>query len=387
MERLGRGLGLSKTKYPMLKVTPVTKAAQRKTFIRFPWKIYKDDPHWVPPLLMDMNQMFSPKKKHPFYEYGDMTLFTATKDDQVVGRIAAITNDLYDKVHGGKNGFFGFFECIHDQVVANALFEKAEAHLRSKNCTQVFGPANPSANYEFALLIDGFNDAPRIMMTYNPPWYRDLIEAGGFKLVKKLLAYELDSRTAINEKMERVNALVRERYGVTTRTIKLNKMKSEIEIIRHIYEQAWEANWGHLPLTYRELKDMGDKFRLIADKNIIVIAEANGEPVGMGVSLPDYNRLFKSFNGKLFPFNFIKLLRGKRKIGNCRVLLLGVVPEYRRKGIDGLVTYEMIKRAQVVGYHHTEAGWILEDNLMMNRAMENFKGSVYKTYGVFSKTL
>lgn len=371
----------------MIKISKVGSSSELKSFIKFPWKIYKNDPHWVPPLLMDMNQLLGFKKKHPFYEYGDMELFLATKGDEIVGRIAAITNSLYDNVHGGVNGFFGFFECINDQAVANALFEQGESYLKEAGCQQVYGPANPSANYEFALLIDGFDDAPRLMMTYNPPWYRTLIEAGGFELVKTLYAYKLDSRTAINDKMERVNKLVRERYGVTTRPIRLGKMKSEIEIIRSIYEQAWEANWGHLPLTYRELKDMGDKFRLIADKNIIVIAEVDGKPVGMGVSLPDYNRLFKRFNGKLFPFNFLKLLTGKRKINNCRVLLLGVVPEYRRKGIDGLVTYEMIKRAQVQGYHHTEASWILEDNEMMNRAMRNYKGSIYKSYGVFRKSL
>ncbi len=371
----------------MIQVQPVNGKKDQKAFTMFPWKIYEGDKHWVAPLIMDFKTIFSPK--HPFYEYGTMQHFLARRKGEVVGRITAITNGLHEEHQEKDTAFVGFFECINDQDVANALFDAAFDHLRKKGkYKRVYGTANPSISYDYGLLIDGFDDAPRIMMTYNPKYYVDLVNGYGFRKLKNLFAYRLDVDKAINHpKLSRINELVRKRYNVSLRPLNLKKLAEDVKIIQHIYTRAWEKNWGDVPMTDSEFKELAKAFKPLADPNLIQFAYINNEPVAIIVAMPDWYEVLKSMNGRLFPFNFLKLLTQKKSHTWSRVILLGTLPEYRNKGLDGLLCYEALKHAKERGIKYAEGSWILEDNVMMNRAMQNFFGEVYKTYGIFEKAL
>ncbi len=367
----------------MIKIVEVQSKKEQKAFIQFAWKIYEADENWVPPLLMDMKSWFLPS--HPFYEYGEMRFFLAMIDHEIVGRIAAVCNPLFNEHQNvPSTGFFGFFECIDNQEVANVLFDTARTWLREKGLQRMQGPASPSSNYDFGLLIKGFDDAPRIMMTYNPSYYEKLILNYGFEQVKLLYAYKVDAQKAIeNERIQRGAEIVRKRSKVTIRKLNKKKLPEEVRHIKAIYNAAWEANWGHIPFTEREIDKMGEDLKLIADEDLMLFAEVDGKVIAKGLAIPDFYYIQKQINGKLFPFNFFKLFTQKKKIKWARVLTLGVMPEYRNKGIDVLLCYELLKAAVNKGILYGEGSWILEDNLMMNRAMINFFGTIYKHYGVF----
>lgn len=367
----------------MIEIIPVISRKDRNAFIDVPWLIYQNDPFWVPPLRLDMKAWFS--IKHPFYEYGEIQFFIAKQHGKTVGRIAAVNNPLYNEHQTAEpTGFFGFFECIDNQAVANALFDKARYWLKAKGLTRIQGPASPSSNYDFGLLIKGFEDSPRLMTTYNPVYYEKLIRHYGFETVKLLYAYQVEAKKAFaNKRLERGAAIVRKRTGVTIRKLSKKNLKKEMKHIKAIYNAAWEANWGHIPFTETELDKLGDDLKLIADEDLLLFAEINGKVVGKALAIPDFFYIQKQMNGRLFPFNFLKLFTQRKNITWARVITLGVIPEYRNKGIDIVLCYELLKAAIHKGILYGEGSWILEDNVMMNRAMQNFFGEVYKEYLVF----
>ncbi len=366
----------------MITIKPVETRRQKTQFIKFPWKIYKNDPMWVPPLLMDIKEKLSPK--FSFFEFGTMQLFLAYKGNEIVGRIAAIQNDLYNKEHNNKTGFFGFFECINDQAVANALLDTAKAWLLERGRDIMHGPASPSSNHDYGLLVDGFDGPPRLGMVHNPKYYQALLENYGFKKSMGLFAYKIDAQRVMEDpKMVRGNKIVRARTGVKIRTINMKDLKNEINILRKIYNEAWEKNYGFVPMTDKEIDEYAAGFKQIAEPSLIFFAEIDGEPIGTALTLLDYNYIFKQMNGRLFPFNFLKLFTQKKNITWARVMLLGILPQYRGRGLDAVLYYETVKAAQAVGVEYGEASWILEDNDMMRRGMELIKGEIYKTYNVY----
>ncbi len=366
----------------MLKIQPVESSKQKKQFIHFPWKIYANDPMWVAPLLMDVKEKLNPK--FSFFEFGTMQMYLAMRDGEVVGRIAALQNDLYNKEHNDKTGFFGFFECINDQNVANLLFDTAKKWLQERGRDIMHGPASPSSNHDYGLLVDGYDDPPKLGMTYNPRYYQTLVENYGFKKTQGLFAYKIDANRVMEDpKMVRGNKIVRQRTGVKIRNINMKDIKGEIEILRMIYNEAWEKNYGFVPMTDKEIDEYAAGFKQIAEPSLIFFAEIDGEPVGTAVSLLNYNYIFKQMNGRLFPFNFVKMFTQKKHITWARVLLLGILPKYRGKGLDAVLYYETVKAAQALGVEYGEASWILEDNDMMRRGMELIKGEIYKTYNVY----
>ncbi len=371
----------------MIQVTEVTTPKDKKVFIKFPWTVYKDDPHWVPPLLMDMKKMFN-EKKHPFYEYGEMKLYLARKEGQVVGRIAAIKNPLYNEHHDPNTGFFGFFECFDDQAVANALFDKAGEQLKAWGYTFIHGPANPSSNYEYGLLIDGFNDSPRVMMSYNPEYYVKLVENYGFENLKNLLAYKVPGEDADRSaKMKRVVDAVTRRYNVTLRHIDFKRLDEEVALIKEIYNECWEPNWGHIPMTEAEFNDMAAGLKQFADAEFLTFVYCDGEVAGLSMTLRDMNFVTKQMNGKIFPFGWTKLFTQKKHIKWARVLILGVLPKFQKKGLDAVLYSEILRVGLKLGCKYAEGSWILEDNPMMNRGLQAINGEVYKTYAAFGKDI
>ena len=371
----------------MIQIKPVTTSKDKRDFIECPWFIYKNDTNWVPPLKFDMKAWFSPK--HPFYEYGEIQFFIAKEGNTTVGRIAAILNPLYNQHHTAPpTGFFGFFECINNQEVANKLFNTATHWLKAKNINIIHGPASPSSNYDYGLLTKGFEDSPRLMMTYNPDYYEQLILNYGFEQVKLLYAYKVDAALAFaNNRLERGATIVKKRTGVRIRKLNKSKLKQEMKHVKKIYNAAWQVNWGHIPFSESELDKLGEDLKLIADEDLLLFAEIDGQVVGKALAIPDFYFIQKQMNGRLFPFNFLKLFTQRKKIKWARVITLGILPEYRQKGIDTVLCYELLKNAISKGIKYGEGSWILEDNVMMNRAMQNFSGEVYKEYTVYERSL
>jgi GNAT superfamily N-acetyltransferase len=366
----------------------LNKSSDKKAFVNFDYVIYKDMPHWVAPLRMDVNQRLNPKK-HPFYKTAAIKAFLAYRGEKIVGRIAAIDNFQYNEFHGSKIGFFGFFESIDDQKVVDALLQKVEEyHIHAGN-KFLHGPVNPSTNYESGLLIEGFDDPPKIMMIYNPPYYVDLLEGYKMSLEMKMFAYHLKKNgVTANDKLLRVKDYALTRAKCSLRLIDPGNMKVEIENIKKIYNKAWENNWGFVPMTDPELDLMANELKLILDPSLApMIVNEHGEVIAFALALRDINQITKSFNGNLFPFNFLKLLFGKSKINWARVLLLGILPEYRGKGLDAALYYEIIKNGFKLNIDNAEASWILESNEAMNKGIQVVNGEKYKTYGIYQKQI
>nr|MBP7477222.1 hypothetical protein [Chitinophagales bacterium] len=269
--------------------------------------------------------------------------------------------------------------------VANALFDEAKRWLQDRSLNTLQGPVNPSTNYEAGLLVEGFDDPPKIMMTYNPPYYIKLIENYGLKKAMGLLAYKFDEEGVLkNEKFLRVKDIAKERSKVTVRPINLKNLPYEIEQIKKIYNKSWENNWGFAPMSDEEINLMASELKMAVDPGLFpFLVNEKGEDVGMALALHDFNYIFKSFNGNLFPFNFIKIFTKKKEIKWIRVVLLGILPEWRNKGLDSLLYYEIIKNGMERGIKFAEASWILEDNPAMNRGIAVVNGQVYKKYAIY----
>ena len=365
-----------------ISIVPVRSKKDEKKFIRFLWDIYRNDPQWVPPLMMDREKLID-RKKNPFYAHSDMELFLAERGGKIVGRIGAIVNHHHNKEHQDKVGFFGFFESINDQSVANALFDAAKNYLQSKGMTAMRGPANPSVNDEYGLLVDGFDRPPVVLMTYNPPYYGSLFETYGLKKLKNLFAYLLDQNTVYSERFVRFNDLVKQREGLTFRSIDMKHFKEEVDRIKVIYNKAWAKNWGAVPMTDAEFDALAADLKPVVVPELIIMAEAKGVPIGFALSLPDINVPLKfNKNGGLLS-GLYHLYTKKKLIDLVRIIVLGVVPEHQRTGAAGVLFYETAVRAKKLGYRYGEASWVLEDNVMMNRAAEMMNGQKYKTYRIY----
>jgi GNAT superfamily N-acetyltransferase len=367
-------------------IRPVRTKADEKRFIKFQWIPYEGNPAWVPPVLMDRRKAID-RKKNPFYTHAEMEMFLAEREGTTVGRIAAIVNHNHIKEHNEKVGFFGFFECIDDQAVASALLDASGAWLKSRGMDAVRGPASPSVNDEYGMLIEGFHLPPTILMSYNPPYYPKLVEACGFSKIKDLYAYKVEEKRVFTDKLVRGAEIVRKRTGVTIRTIDFSKYDSEVKLIRELYARGWERNWGEVPMTEEEFTYVAKDLKAIADPRVIVIAELNGKPVGFGLALPDLNQiLIKNRKGYLLPA-LVRVLLFKKKINLVRIIILGVLPEYFSTGIGALLFYEVGRRGVDSGYPTGEASWVLEDNVMMNRGAEMMQGEIWKRYRMYQKPL
>jgi len=373
-----------------LTVDPVHSKAERAMFIRMPWRIYRDDPHWVPPLLSDRRKVLDPRR-NPFFQHAKMELFLARLGGEVVGRVAAIVNDAHNTTHNDKVGFFGFFETIDDQAVANALLGAAEAWLVAQGMTEMRGPISPSMNDEAGLLVEGFDDPPVVLMPYNPKYYSRVIEVYGLAPVKDLVAWRLTPQGFLTEKLERVQRLVREREGITIRSVNFKDrtaFQRDLDRIKGIYNAAWQPNWGFVKMTDAEFDALAADLRQVAVPDFTVFAERNGEAVGFALALPDLNQiLIHNRGGGLLGAAWGMLTRRKR-VTRGRIVILGVLPEFQRRGVDAVLYYEIGTRmTRGAGYTESEASWVLEDNVMMNRALEEMNGEPYKRYRVYEKTM
>lgn len=370
-----------------VRIVPVEDADAREAFVRLPWRIYRGDPVWVPPLLADVRGMLD-TDEHPFHLHSDVRFLLALRDGRPVGRVAAIHNTRHVEHHGEPVGFFGFFETERDPTTASALLDAAADWLRGRGLEVMRGPASFSTNEEAGLLVEGFHRPPAIMMPYNPPWYRDLLEGAGFEKAQGLVAYWLGDNEP-PEYLLRAEKLVRRRYpGLEIRPLRMDEWDREVERIRRLYNDAWQDNWGFVPMTDAEFRHMAKDLKPVVDPELALIVEdADGEPVGFALSLPDLNQAIRHAEGRLFPFGLLKILWHARSIDVARVITLGLVEEYRGKGIDALLYLETFRRGAEQGITAGEFGWVLEDNEAMRRPLEKFGAEVHKRYWLYDRVL
>lgn len=375
-----------------MSIRPVRSRRDLAAFIDLPYHLFDRDPVWVPPLRLDV-AMTLDRKKNPFFEHAEAEYFLAERAGQVVGRIAAIENRLHNEFHADRVGFFGWFECIRDQAVADALLEAAGAWLRARNLTVMRGPASFSTNDQCGLLVDGFETRPTLLMPHNPPWYAELLERAGMVKAKDLLVYQGGVEThhiPVPERLARGTELIRQRQGVTLRMLNMKDFPAEVERIKAIYNAAWERNWGFVPMTDHEIDHLAKSFKPVVIPDLVPFAEKDGKVIAFGLVLPDLNvALLGNRRGRLLPFlaKALWIIRTKR-LRRCRILLLGILPEWRGKGVDAMLYHWIWTHAgQNQKIYWGEAGWILEDNAAMNASLEKMQFSVYKTYRLYDRAI
>lgn len=376
-----------------IQVRAARTARDRKQFLEFPYRLYRNHPYWVPPLRIAQKDILN-TERHPFYKTSDVEMFLAEREGRIAGRIMAIHNHAHNEFHNERAGFFGFFEVEDDLEAAAALFEAASDWLSARGATVLRGPVNPSTNYELGLLVEGFDSSPAVMMTYNLPYYASLIEACGFAKAVDLYAYEIDAQYFIvSDKLKRVSERLRTRDKITVRTVNLKNFEQEVKTVRQIYNDAWSNNWGFVPVSEDEFTHLAKDMKQIINPEIVLIAEqqvegrAEPRPIGFFLSVPDINIALKKINGRLLPFGLFKLLWHTRKIRYIRIITMGIIKQYQNLGAAAVFYDEIYRRGPAKGFASGEMSWVLENNALMLRAAEMIGGRKSKTYRIYEKSL
>jgi len=354
-------------------------------FLRLPWRIYDGNPHWVAPLLVE-RRAFLDRRKNAFFGHSDAELFLAERGGEAVGRIAAIENRRHLETYADGTGFFGFFECVDDREVAQALVARAADWLRGRGLRRLRGPMSFTINDECGLLVDAFDRPPVLLMSYNPPYYRKLLEGAGFVKSQDLFAYRMDVPERVPERLAAAAAAVAAR-GIVVRKLDFARFDEEVEKVHRIHSQAWAENWGAVPLTVAEMRALAAELKPLADRDLVFLAEEAGEPVGVSVTVPDIHQALKLAHGRLLPFGLVRILWARRRIDAVRVLIMGVLPGHRFRGVDAAMYARTMEEARRKGYRWGEMSWVLESNPVMCRIVERLGGERYKTYRIYDLEL
>ncbi len=373
-----------------IEISEVRTNAERNAFLKFPWRIYENDPAWVPPLLLERKEFLN-RRKHPFYEHGDAALFLARRDGEIVGRIMASDDPNYNALHQTNVGCFGLFECIDERAVAEALFAAAARWLRARGRDEIMGPIDYSTNYVCGLLVDGFQYPPTILTSHNPPYYAALIEGCGFRKTMDFYAWSLADPQKAATRLRRLAEGLKKRHSFTIQQGNLQNVREESRRLREVYNAAWKDNWGFVPFTENEFEFMTRELKQLVEPEFTLIAESGGEPVGLIRCLPDSNGALKKINGRLttcgIPIGLAKLLYYKSRIPSVRLIALGIKPGFRRGGIAEMLVLQVIEEAMIKRGLTGEASMILENNRLMNRFLEAIGAELYKTYRIYRRSL
>ena len=358
-------------------------------FLNVSYTIYQDDPLWVAPLLMDLKKVFT--DENPLFKHAVMELWVATNGGRDVGRIAGIIENQAGNGATAREASFGFFECVNERAVSEALFKAVFAWAKAQKATRMLGPVNPTTNDECGLLINGFDSSPVFMMTYNPDYYVGLIETQGFTKAKDLLAFIIDLSTIPMDRLTRIAGKVRKRNpDLSFRPVLRKTLNHDLGKIKEVYNAAWQDNWGFIPMTDAEVDFLAARLKPMMMEGLVWIAETKDEPVAFLLATPDFNVALKPLKGHLFTpklLGFIPYLMGWKLPPRTRVLTLGVKDKYRGKGLESALLIEGLKVGIDAGFKESEASWILEDNVMMCRVLESIGGRVYKTYRIYERQL
>ncbi|MBT6035816.1 MAG: hypothetical protein HOH18_05010 [Kordiimonadaceae bacterium] len=381
-------------KSSIIEIKPVVSKADRKAFVKVLWKIYQGEPNWIPPLIMERMDAID-EKKNPYFQHAEVKMWIAYKEDEPVGRISAQIDELVEKYHGVKTGHYGFFDCVDDQSVANALFDTAARWLKEKGMVEMIGPFSLSINEETGMLIEGFDTPPMLMMGHARPYFEKLVTNYGLKKVKDTWAYTLDiTKKVLSPVMQKLVDRAIDRGQVKFRPINMDKYEEELKIILDIFNDAWVNNWKYIPFTQAELDHAVKELKMIIREDFTYIAEVDGVPQAMMVTLPNINEIIKDFNGKLFPFGIFKLLwrlKIRPSFKTVRVPLMGVRTEYQNSRLSGIMSLGLFEACRLtatkIGCEEAELSWVLEENTRLSKLLLEVGCVKYKTYRLFQKDL
>ena len=367
-----------------VQVQVVRSKKQQKQFVQFAWDHYCGDPNWVPPLRTHHRELLG-YLSHPFYDNAKSQTFLAIRQGEVVGRIAAIVDYGHNARFDEKRGMFGFFECVEDQDVANQLFDVAVDWMREQGMTCARGPSNPSLNHGCVLLVDGFDSPPVFMMSYNKPFYGRLIEEYGFTKSQDMYAYwgHMDMLDKPNPKLTFVVEESMRRFDMTVRRINTRKLRQEVESFMRIYNVASLAQWGFVPLTETEIQHVAAGLKRLIVPEMTTIIEIEGEPVAVVFGMLDYNPIIKKIDGKLFPFGFLRIIFGRKRIETVRMVGTYVVPKYQKWGLGLVLMYRVVPDARNWGINEGEFSWVLESNKLSRGTLERAGAKLQKTYRMY----
>ncbi|MEX2536747.1 MAG: hypothetical protein WD273_14215 [Trueperaceae bacterium] len=369
----------------MTGIVSVASRSELRKFIEYPYRKYRNDPLWVPPLLVSEWERFN-VKRNPFFHHARMDLYLAMQGERVVGRIAAIDDDNHNEAHDDNLLFFGFFEA-EDEDIGLQLFAAVESRARELGRALVRGPANPSMNDGSGFQIDAFDTFPYVMMPQNPPEYPCFAEAAGFEKAMDLYAWLFDVSSGPSERLSRLAERVRRRERLSIRSANMKRLEREARILKQVYNEAWELNWGFVKYTDAEFDHLVDELKLILEPDLALFLEIDGHTAAIAIAIPDVNQVLSRMNGRLLPWGIIKLLNRKRIIRRGRLPILGVMPEFRNRGLELVLIDEIARRGAVKGYTEGECSWVLESNSAMNRGIEAAGLERYKTYRLYQKPM
>jgi GNAT superfamily N-acetyltransferase len=371
-----------------VEIRPVRSRKDLMRFIKLPFRLYREQPNWVPPLIYERKRHLS-REKNPFFDHAEAEYFLALRDGQVVGRISAHVDHLLNEYQDNEWGLFGFFESEDDQEVADALFKAAEDWNRQHGRERMVGPFDFSTNHECGLLVDGYELKPQILEFWHHPYYQGLFENAGMAKAMDLYKWhlEIQDREKILPVIFELAEKVESEHGVIVRRMRKKDFESEVRRFMEVYNAAWEKNWAFVPLTDAELRDYAKQLKPLLDERWAWIAEKDGDTAGAALTLLDWNEVLIDMNGRLLPFGWLKFLRGRNKIRHVRVFALGVKPEYQHTGVAAKFYVEHFDEAERNLAKSGEMGWILETNTAMNRGMEAMGGRIVKRYRLYEKLL
>jgi hypothetical protein len=373
-------------------IRPVRTRRELKRFVKVPFRLHRDHPPWVAPLIFE-RMRFLDREKNPYFEHAEAEYFVAERDGEPVGRISAQIDHRWDAYQGGSDAMFGFFETANDPEVAAALLDAASGWARGKGRSRILGPMDFTTNDEIGILIEGYELRPMILEPWHPPYYRELIEAEGFGKAMDVQMWELHlGSLKEGERFDpSIHAAAEKALrdeGITIRNMRKREMADEVRRFMDVYNEAWGDNWGFVPITDAEVEFQAKNLKQVLDEDWAYMAEKDGEAVGAALTLPDINEVMAKMNGRLLPFGWLRFLLGRRKIDRLRVFALGVKHAYRHSGVAAGLYLKHLETAQKPGtIEGGEMGWILETNGPMNRAMEGMGGKVVKKYRVYEKAL
>ena len=373
---------------PSITIVPAEDRTSQKQFLKLPWKIYANDPYWIPPLRQNQKELVG-FARHPFYENAESRAFLALKDGQTVGRMLAIINHGHNERFEEKRGFFGFFECVEDRDVARLLFENTHNWLRENGMDCVRGPCNPSLNHECGLLVEGFDSPPTFMMTYNRDYYGRMIEELGFEKSQDLYAFwgHVDMLDSLNSKLEFVIHEATKRFDIRLRRLDSKRFLEEVRMFLDIYNRSLVGTWGFVPISESEVDHMARVLRFLIVPEMTSVAEVNGTPVGAIFGLLDYNPRIREIDGRLFPFGFMRLLWNRKKIKTVRLISTNVLPEYQKWGVGVVLLSRLVPDVLSWGIEEAEFSWVLESNSLSRKSLERGGAKLTKTYRIYDRTL
>jgi GNAT superfamily N-acetyltransferase len=372
---------------PAVEIVAAESGRAHREFLGLPYHLYRDDPQFVPPLRRERRDLFS-KVRHPFFAHADAAFFLARRAGRTVGRIEAVVNHAYAACHDVRTGFFGAYECEDDQASSNALLDAAATWLRARGKTLMRGPFTHSQNEEYALLVEGHDAPPTVQLAYNPPYYADLLEGYGLRRARDLHAWWADTDGAIDPRLRRVAEAIRKRGRIQIRPLRLDQYDAEVDRAEDLLNEVLAATHGFVPVTSAELRFAARQFRSLLRPELVLFAEVAGVPAGIVLAMPDFNQALAQVpDGRLFPFGWLRVARGLRRINQLRLLALGVRPDYRRRGIEALLCLELREAARRLGYRGGELSMVWEDNEAIHGTIAAMGGRRTKTYRIYETNL